>query len=99
MDHFISVIENVNSVVNSFAWGPIMLILLVGTGIYLSVRTRFIQVRKFGYSMKHTMGSLFRKNNKDHGDNLSPFQAVATALAGTVGTGNIAGVSGAIFVG
>ena len=49
--------------------------------------------------MKHTIGSLFKKSDKDHGQNLSPFQAVTTALAGTVGTGNIAGVTGAIFVG
>jgi AGCS family alanine or glycine:cation symporter len=56
-------------------------------------------VRWFGYIMKNTVGSLFRKSDKDHGNNLSPFQAVTTALAGTVGTGNIAGVTGAIFVG
>lgn len=95
----VKLISDVNSEINSFAWGPIMLVLLVGTGIYLSFRTGFIQVRKFGYIMKNTVGSLFRKSEKDHGKNLSPFQAVTTALAGTVGTGNIAGVTGAIFVG
>lgn len=84
---------------NSFAWGPIMLVLLVGTGVFLTVRTRCIQVRRFGYIMKNTIGSLFRREKKDHGNNLSPFQAMTTALAGTVGTGNIAGVTGAIFVG
>ncbi len=99
MEKFIETIESINGAVNSFAWGPIMLILLVGTGIYLSIRTGFLQVRKFGYIMKNTFGSLFRKSDKDHGKNLSPFQAVTTALAGTVGTGNIAGVTGAIFVG
>ncbi len=99
MDKFIEIVTNINNAVNSFAWGPIMLALLVGTGIYLSFRTGFIQVRKFGYIMKNTVGSLFRKSDKDHGANLSPFQAVTTALAGTVGTGNIAGVTGAIFVG
>lgn len=92
-------ISAVNSSINSFAWGPIMLLLLVGSGVYLSIRTGFIQVGKFGYIMKNTLGSLFRKSEKDHGQNLSPFQAVTTALAGTVGTGNIAGVTGAIFVG
>ena len=66
---------------------------------YLTCRTGWIQVRRFGYIMKSTVGSLFRKSEKDHGSNLSPFQAVTTALAGTVGTGNIAGVTGAIFVG
>ena len=76
-----------------------MLLLLVGTGVFLTIRTRCIQARKFGYIMKHTVGSLFQKSDKDHGSNLSPFQAVTTALAGTVGTGNIAGVTGAIFIG
>ena len=96
---FVDKVSAVNSAVNGFAWGPIMLVLLVGSGVYLSIRTGFVQVRKFGYVMKNTLGSLFKKSDKDHGKNLSPFQAVATALAGTVGTGNIAGVTGAIFVG
>ena len=99
MEQFLSIVTKVNSAINSFAWGPIMLVLLVGTGVFLTVRTRCIQVRKFGYIMKNTVGSLFKKKNEDHGNNLSPFQAVTTALAGTVGTGNIAGVTGAIFVG
>ncbi len=100
MEKLLEIVESINGKVNSFAWGPIMLILLVGTGIFLTVRTRCIQVTKFGYIMKNTVGTLFkRKKNKDHGKNLSPFQAVTTALAGTVGTGNIAGVTGAIFIG
>ena len=92
-------ITTVNSAINGFVWGPIMLALLVGTGVYLTCRTGWVQVRRFGYIMKNTVGSLFRRSDKDHGSNLSPFQAVTTALAGTVGTGNIAGVTGAIFVG
>lgn len=84
---------------NEFAWGPIMLVLLVGTGIYLTVRTGWLQIRKFGYVIKNTVGSLFTKKDKGEGKNLSQFEAVATAMAGTVGTGNIAGVTGAIFVG
>ncbi|MBR6522439.1 MAG: sodium:alanine symporter family protein [Oscillospiraceae bacterium] len=100
MEKFLEIVTKVNGALNSFAWGPIMLLLLVGSGVYLSIRTGFIQVGKFGYIMKNTVGSLFRKGDKkDHGKNLSPFQAVTTALAGTVGTGNIAGVTGAIFVG
>lgn len=95
----IDTITTVNSAINGFVWGPVMLALLVGTGIFLTFRTGWIQVRWFGYIMKNTIGSLFRKKDKDHGSNLSPFQAVTTALAGTVGTGNIAGVTGAIFVG
>ncbi len=99
MERFVQTVESVNSAVNAFAWGPVMLVLLVGTGIYLSIRTRFVQVRKFGYIMKHTVGSLFTKQRQAGGKNLSPFQAVSTALAGTVGTGNIAGVTGALFAG
>lgn len=99
MEKFLQAVTDVNSAVNSFAWGPIMLILLVGTGIFLTIRTGCIQVRRFGTIMKSTVGSLFKKQDKDHGSNLSPFQAVTTALAGTVGTGNIAGVTGAIFMG
>lgn len=90
----------INSAINSFVWGPVMLVLLVGTGVFLTFRTGWVQVRWFGYIMKNTVGSLFRKRDaQDHGSNLSPFQAVTTALAGTVGTGNIAGVTGAIFIG
>ena len=96
---FVDKVEAVNGAINSFAWGPIMLVLLVGTGIYITVRIGFLQVRKFGFIMRNTMGSIFKKKSKDSGKNLTPFQAVTTALAGTVGTGNIAGVTGAIFVG
>ena len=94
-------IEAVNSAVNGVVWGPIMLILLVGTGIYLTLRTRGLQARRFGFILRSTIGSLFAKDKKKSGSehNLTPFQAVSTALAGTVGTGNIAGVTGAIFVG
>ncbi|MGM9607916.1 MAG: alanine/glycine:cation symporter family protein [Oscillospiraceae bacterium] len=99
MEKFLDIVTSVNGAVNSFAWGPIMLLLLVGTGVFLTIRTGCIQVRKFGYIMKNTVGSLFKKKDKDHGNNLSPFQAVTTALAGTVGTGNIAGVTGALFMG
>ncbi|MBR5409077.1 MAG: sodium:alanine symporter family protein [Clostridia bacterium] len=99
MEKLVETVASVNNAVNAFAWGPVMLVLLVGTGIYLSFRTRFIQVRKFGFIIKNTLGSLFRKQKRDDGKNLSPFQAVSTALAGTVGTGNIAGVTGALFAG
>ncbi|MBR2942356.1 MAG: sodium:alanine symporter family protein, partial [Clostridia bacterium] len=93
------IITDVNGVVNKFAWGPVMLLLLVGTGVYLTMLTRGIQVRKFGYILKNTIGTLFVKKDREHGGNLSPFEAVTTALAGTVGTGNIAGVTGALFAG
>ena len=83
---------------NGIAWGPWMLILLVGTGIYLSVRVGFMQFGKFGYVMKNTIGKVFSKQEAGKGE-VTPMQAVTTALAATVGTGNIAGVTGAIAVG
>ena len=92
-------ITKINGILNDFAWGPIMLTLLIGTGIFLTFRTGWVQVRWFGYAMKNTVGSLFKKKSEETGENLSAFQAVCTAMAGTVGTGNIAGVTGAIFVG
>ena len=95
MEKFLEIVTLANGKANDFVWGPIMLALLVGTGVFLTFRTGWLQVRRFGYIMKNTIGSLFGgKGRKDHGSNLSPFQAVTTALAGTVGTGNIAGVTG-----
>ena len=83
---------------NGIAWGPWMLILLVGTGVFLTVKTGFLQFAKFGYAMKHTVGKVFQKQTAGKGE-VTPFQAMTTALAATVGTGNIAGVTGAIAVG
>ena len=83
---------------NGIAWGPWMLILLVGTGVYMSIRLGFLQFRKFGYAMKNTIGKVFTKQKAGAGE-VTPFQAVTTALAATVGTGNIAGVTGAIAIG
>ena len=99
MDQLVNAIERVNDAVHAFAWGPVMLTLLVVTGVYLTFRTRFVQVRRFGTVIRSTIGSLFRDTKRQNGANLSPFQAVTTALAGTIGTGNIAGVTGAIFTG
>ncbi len=83
---------------NGIAWGPWMLLLLVGTGVYLSWKVGFIQFTKFGYAMKNTIGKIFKKQTAGGGE-VTPFQALTTALAATVGTGNIAGVTGAIAVG
>ena len=91
-------IEEIVKFLNDIAWGPWMLLLLVGTGVYLSCRVGFLQFRKFGYAMKNTLGKIFQKSEAGEGE-VTPFQAVATALAATVGTGNIAGVTGAICVG
>ena len=91
-------IIQINSAINGFVWGPVMLVLLVGTGLYLSIATGFVQFRRFGYAMKNTIGKVFHKAEAGHGE-ITPFQAVTTALAATVGTGNIAGVTGAIVLG
>ncbi len=91
-------IADIVKTLNDIAWGPWMLVLLVGTGIYLSIRTGFLQFRKFGYAMKNTLGKIFHKQTSGAGE-VTPFQAMTTALAATVGTGNIAGVTGAIAVG
>ena len=92
------IIENVNSVVNNFIWGVPAMLCIFGVGLYLSIRTHFLQIRKFPYAIKTTIGRMFRKRNASDGA-LTPFQAVCTALAATVGTGNIAGVAGAIAIG
>lgn len=91
-------IIKINQAVNGFIWGVPAMICIIGVGFLLSVRTRFIQVRKFGAAMKNTIGKIFDKTQAKDGS-MSPFQAVCTALAGTVGTGNIAGVAGAIALG
>lgn len=84
--------------INSILWGPIMLFLLLGTGVYFSVRLRFIQVRKFGSVLKQVFGGMF--SSKDAGKSgISSFQALTTAVAAQVGTGNVAGVATAISSG
>lgn len=94
----LSTIENINNVVNNFIWGVPAMICIIGVGLYLSIRMGFIQIRRFTYAMKVTIGRIFRKREASDGA-LTPFQAVCTALAATVGTGNIAGVAGAIAIG
>lgn len=91
-------IEAVNSAVNNFIWGVPAMICIIGVGLYLSIRTRFLQIRKFPYAIKTTIGRVFRKREASDGA-MTPFQAICTALAATVGTGNIAGVAGAITIG
>lgn len=94
----LQIIENINRIVNNFIWGVPAMICIIGVGLYLSLRTRFIQLRKFPYAIKVTIGRIFRKKTASDGA-MTPFQAVCTALAATVGTGNIAGVAGAIAIG
>ncbi|MBQ5368717.1 MAG: sodium:alanine symporter family protein [Peptococcaceae bacterium] len=91
-------IEMINKIVNDFVWGLPAMVCILGVGIYLTIRTNFLQIRKFPYAIKNTLGKLFSKGEAAEGA-LTPFQAVCTALAATVGTGNIAGVAGAIAIG
>lgn len=102
MDKILHAIESVNGEINGVVWGVFGLLLLVGTGIIVTVLTKFFQVAHIGLWFKHTLGSLFNKDvikhSKEKGS-ISPFQALCTALAATVGTGNIAGVAAAICLG
>ena len=94
----IDIIISINKVLNDFIWGVPAMVCIIGVGLYLSARTGFLQIRKFAHSMKCTIGRIFEKTEASEGS-LTPFQAVCTALAATVGTGNIAGVAGAIAIG
>lgn len=91
-------IETINTAVNQFIWGVPAMVCIIGVGLLLSLRTRFLQIRKFPYAIRVTIGRMFRKREASDGA-MTPFQAVCTALAATVGTGNIAGVAGAIAIG
>ena len=102
MDKILQTIENVNGEINGVVWGAFGLLLLVGTGIIVTVLTKFFQVSHIGLWFKKTLGSLFKKEVIGHSrekGSISPFQALCTALAATVGTGNIAGVAAAISIG
>ena len=94
----LDIIKNINDAVNGFVWGVPAMICIIGVGILLSARTKFIQFRKFPYTLKASVGKIFKKDAASEGA-ITPFQAVCTALAATVGTGNIAGVAGAIAIG
>ena len=91
-------ISKVNGAVNGFIWGIPAMICIIGVGLYLSIGTGFIQIRRFVYAIRQTLGKIFDQKEAEKGA-MTPFQAVCTALAGTVGTGNIAGVAGAIAIG
>ena len=97
-DNMVQMITDINSAINGVVWGLPMMVLILGVGVYLSVRTGFIQFRHFGHIMKNTAGKAFEKSEKKEGA-VSPFKAMCTALAASIGTGNIAGVSGAIAIG
>ncbi len=85
------------SAVNDFVWGPVMLVLLVGTGVFLTIRLKFLPWRNLGYALKQ----VFSKDVKSTGEegDITPFQSLMTALAATIGTGNIVGVATAMVLG
>lgn len=91
-------LSNILTAIDDFVWGPVMLILLVGTGIFLTIRLRFLTWRNLGYAIKKTLSKDSRKKDKGTGD-ISPFSALTTALAATIGTGNIVGVATAMVSG
>ena len=91
-------IASINGAINGVVWGLPMLVLLVGAGIVLTIMTAGLQFRKFGYAMKNTGGKIFTKVEAGEGE-MTPFQAMSTALASTVGTGNIAGITTALVLG
>ena len=103
MENFFDKLIGVNNVVNSFVWGAFGLVLLVGTGILMTVLTKFFQVTHVGHWFKQTIGSVFKKSVSGHtgkkDKSISQFQSMCTALAATVGVGNIAGVASAIATG
>ena len=101
MEQFFAMIEQINGKINSWVWGPVMLVFLVGTGIFITCGLKFFQVGKIGLWMKNTFGTLFKKSEKTnkYTNSISSFQALCTALGGTVGVGNVVGVTTAIVAG
>ncbi len=100
----VEMITNVNSAINGFVWGIPMLVLLVGTGILMTVLTKFFQLSHIGHWFKNTIGGIFKDKNvtkhTEKGDqSISQFQSLCTALAATIGTGNIVGVASALIAG
>lgn len=85
--------------INNIIWGPVMIILILGTGIFFTVKTNFLQIRKFMFMLNKTVFSIFKKSSNTNKKMISPFQALTTALAGTIGTGNIVGTATAIAIG
>ncbi len=93
-------VEQIIKAIDGVVWGPAMLVFLIGMGLYLTIRMGFFQFRRFGYTMKNTLFSMFdKKQHQKDASGVSPFQAMATAMAGTIGTGSIAGLATAIVSG
>ena len=104
MNSFLKTVETVNNAVNGFVWGLPMLVLLVGTGILMTTLTKWFQISHFKHWVKNTIGGIFKDSHvtahtSDDDMQISQFQSLCTALAATIGTGNIAGVAAAIAAG
>ena len=102
MEKLLNTADSVNACLNRFVWGPVMLFFFLFIGLLFSFGTGFFQIRKFRLWMKCTFFSLFRQHSSvrsGSGDGISQFQSVCTALAATLGIGNIAGVATALVLG
>ena len=105
MEQFFAIVEQINSAVNGVVWGLPMIVMILGAGIVLTIRTKALQVRKFGTSWGETIIPTVKSIGKKRvgleskENSVSPFEAFATAISGTVGTGNIVGVTSAIMTG
>ncbi len=103
MDKFFEALANINGIINDFVWIKIGLVLLLGSGIIMTCCTKFFQIFHIGHWFKNTLGTIFAHNSdstkKSGKKSISQFQALCTALAATIGTGNIAGVAAAICIG
>ncbi len=104
MDNFISVITKVNGILNNFIWGPIMLVIFLAVGLMFTLRTKVFQISHFRYWIDVTFLQLFRKDaahvrKTSDRHAISQFQSLCTALAATIGVGNISGVAVALALG
>ena len=102
--YMVELITNVNNTINGFVWGVPMLVLLVGTGILMTILTKFFQLSHLGHWFKNTVGGIFHdehvtKHTEAGDQSISQFQSLCTALAATIGTGNIVGVASALVAG
>ena len=103
MENFLTTLAEINDKINAFIWVKIGLVLLIGTGILMTCCTKWFQISHIGHWWQQTIGGMFRRDSGVHAKTdkktISQFQALCTALAATIGTGNIAGVSAAIVIG
>ena len=97
---FLETLTNINSAINDFVWVQVGLVILIGTGVLMTILTGFFQVSHIGHWWKKTIGGMFKKDSLKKKDekSVSQFQALCTALAATIGTGNIVGVATAIGI-